>query len=51
VVSDATRNSLRGLKFQKFSGGARPQTPYFWYGATREISPLYEKFCINPCIK
>ena len=27
VVSEATRNSLRGRKFQNFPGGACPQTP------------------------
>jgi hypothetical protein len=46
VVSEATRNSLRGCKLQKFSGGACPQTPLVWvWCRAREFPPSTKKSC------
>ncbi len=50
VVSEATRNSLRGCKFSKFSGGACPQTPLVWVRChARKFPPSMKNPCINPC--
>jgi hypothetical protein len=44
AVSDAIRNSLRGGKFRKFSGGTCPPDPPSLGTVPRaRISPLYDK--------
>jgi hypothetical protein len=51
VISEATRNSHRGCKFQKFSGGVCPQIPLVWVWCRAwEFPPSTKNFCtcINP---
>ena len=49
VVSEATRSSLRGCKFQKFPGGACPQTPLVWkHYRMLEFPPRQKESYINP---
>ena len=44
VVSEATRSSLRGCKFQNFPGGACSQTTLVWVCLPHAmISPLWQK--------
>ena len=50
VISEATRNSIRGRKFQNFPRLACPQTPLVWvcYCTLEFPPPLYQKI-LNPC--
>ena len=49
VMSEATRNSLSGCKFQNYPGGACPQTSLVCVRyCTLEFPPSMKKSCINP---
>ena len=50
MVSEATRNSLRGRKFQKFSGESMPPDPLVWVqGCAREFPHATKNHLNNPC--
>ena len=48
VVSEATRNSLRGCKFPNFHDGVCPQNPYFGYATTLYNFPPQLKNLLIP---